>query len=51
MTSVPIFMALRHALRPIAEFGYRVIRVIYNESRDPVHVVTAYFDRSMKGKL
>lgn len=42
---------LQHALRPIPEFGYRVLRVIFNTSRNPPHVVTAYFDRSMKGKL
>jgi len=42
---------LRHALRPIAEFGYRVLRVIFNQTRIPPRVVTAYFDRTMKGKL
>jgi hypothetical protein len=36
--------ALAHALRPIPERGFRVLRVIYNETRDPVVVVTAYFD-------
>ena len=42
---------LAHALRIIPEFGYRVLRVIYNHTRQPVHVVTVYFDRTMKGKL
>lgn len=42
---------LRHALRPIANFGYRVLRVIFNATRNPPHVVTVYFDRTMKGKL
>lgn len=42
---------LRHALRPIAEFDYRVLRVIFNKNRIPPHVVTVYFDRTMKGKL
>ena len=42
---------LRHALRPIADFGYRVLRVIFNTSKIPLHVVTVYFDRTMKGKL
>jgi Domain of unknown function (DUF4258) len=43
--------SLRHALRTIEEFGYRVLRVVYNETKQPVHVVTVYFDRAMKGKL
>lgn len=42
---------LTHALRVIPEFGYRVLRVIYNHTRQPVLVVTAYFDRTMKGQL
>lgn len=42
---------LRHALRAIPEFGYRVLRVIFNTTRNPPHVVTVYFDRTMKGKL
>lgn len=43
--------ALFHALRIIDEFGYRVLRVVYNQTRQPVHVVTVYFDRAMKGRL
>lgn len=35
---------LVHALRPIPERGFRILRVIYNETRSPVVVVTAYFD-------
>lgn len=35
---------LAHALRPIPEKGFRMLRVIYNETTDPVIVVTAYFD-------
>ena len=42
---------LTRALRAIAEFDNRVLRVIYNQGRDPVHVITAYFDRGMKGRL
>lgn len=42
---------LRHALRAIPDFDYRVLRVVYNATRNPPHVVTVYFDRSMKGKL
>jgi hypothetical protein len=42
---------LIHALRVIPEFGERVLRVIYNRTKQPPHVVTAFFDRGMKGKL
>lgn len=35
---------LAHALRAIPEKGFRVLRVIYNETVDPVAVITAYFD-------
>ena len=38
---------LVHALRPIPERGFRVLRVIYNETTDPVMVVTAYFDNTV----
>lgn len=36
--------ALVHALLPIHEKGFRVLRVIYNETVEPVAVVTAFFD-------
>lgn len=42
---------LVHAMKPIAEHGLRVLRVIYNRSKTPPNVVTVYFDRTMKGKL
>ena len=42
---------LVHALRPIAEFDFRVLRVIFNQTRTPPHVITVYFDRTMKGRL
>lgn len=42
---------LVHALCVIPEFGERVLRVIYNRTKQPPHVVTAFFDRGMKGKL
>jgi len=35
---------LIHALRAIPEKGFRVLRVIYNETIDPMTVVTVYFD-------
>ena len=43
--------ALKHALGRIPEHGERVLRVVYNDSTKSVRVVTAYFDRAMKGKL
>lgn len=42
---------LTHALRVIPEFGDRVLRVIYNRTKQPPRVVTAFFDRGMKGQL
>jgi hypothetical protein len=35
---------LLHALYPVPERSFRVLRVIYNETLDPAAVVTAYFD-------
>ena len=35
---------LVHSLRAIPERGFRVLRVIYNETADPRTVVTVYFD-------
>ena len=35
---------LVHALRAIPEKGFRVLRVIYNDSVTPARVVTVYFD-------
>ena len=42
---------LVHALAPITEREGRVLRVVYNRSVEPVLVVTAFFDRAMRGKL
>lgn len=42
---------LTHRLTRIPEHGNRVLRVVVNEQADPLRVVTAYFDRKMKGKL
>lgn len=38
---------LVHALLAIPEKGFRVLRVIYNETREPVTVVTAFFDEQV----
>jgi hypothetical protein len=35
---------LVHVLYPVPERSFRVLLVIYNESVDPVAIVTAYFD-------
>jgi hypothetical protein len=40
--------ALLHVLRPISQRGFRVLRVIYNETVDPIVIVTAYFDEEVK---
>lgn len=42
---------LRHAIGRIPEYGNRVLRVVYNGSVEPVRVVTAYFDRTLRNKL
>ncbi|OHD80473.1 MAG: hypothetical protein A3J97_14155 [Spirochaetes bacterium RIFOXYC1_FULL_54_7] len=42
---------LQHRLRVIPEYEDRILRVIVNVSKNPIHIVTAYFDRSMRGKL
>ncbi len=42
---------LEHHLAPISAFGFRVLRVIFKRGTVPPMVVTAYFDRTMKGKL
>ncbi|WP_153111059.1 DUF4258 domain-containing protein [Propionivibrio limicola] len=42
---------LIYAYRRIPEFGNRILRVVYNQTKQPPHVVTVYFDRAAKGKL
>ena len=39
---------LVHALWPVPEKGFRILRVIYNETVHPVAVVTAFFDSKVK---
>lgn len=43
--------ALRHVLKRIPENESRVLRVVYNADKNPINIVTVYFDRTMKGKL
>ncbi len=40
-----------YAFKTISEYGDRVLRVIYNKDRTPWAIISAYFDRNMKGKL
>ncbi|NVZ10416.1 DUF4258 domain-containing protein [Allochromatium humboldtianum] len=40
--------SLVHALYAVPERAFRVLRVIYNETREPVVIVTAYFDDEAK---
>ena len=42
---------LRHALAPIAQHGNRVLRVIYNQTANPWRIVSAYFDRTQRGRI
>ena len=42
---------LEHALARIPAREGRVLRVVYNRRADLVLVVTAFFDRTMRGKL
>lgn len=42
---------LEHRMGRIKENGDRVLRVIIKKNTLPVRVITAFFDRSMRGKL
>ncbi len=39
---------LTHTLWPVPEKGFRVLRVIYNDTVEPVAIVTAFFDNKVK---
>lgn len=43
--------AVQVAWRKIPENGNRVLKVCYKPSRNYLVVITAFFDRSMRGKL
>ncbi len=47
----PVDRALRHALVTIPERDGRILRVVYNPSSNPPKIVTAYFDRKLRGTL
>ena len=40
--------SLVHVLYPVPDRAFRVLRIIYNETVDPVSIVTAYFDDEVK---
>ena len=42
---------LEHAIQKIKEYDNRVLRVIYNKKVSPKRIVTAYFDRTFRGKI
>jgi hypothetical protein len=42
---------LEHRLVRIDEYGGRILRVIVNKMRNPLRVVTVYFDRAMRNRL
>ncbi len=39
------------AYRAIPEAGGRVLKVVYNRTTNPWHIVTIHFDRRMRGRL
>lgn len=41
----PVDADLEHRLARIPEFGHRVLRVIVNVKKTPLHVITVFFDR------
>jgi len=41
---------LTHVLKHIPEYGYRVLRVVYNHTSTPKRIITTYFDRGQKDK-
>jgi hypothetical protein len=36
--------SLAHALKAIPEKGFKILRVVYKETTDPVIIITAYFE-------
>lgn len=43
--------SLEHRMLPIVEKEDRVLRIIVNRTVSPERIITAYFDRKLKGKL
>ena len=42
---------LEHRLKVIEEYYDRVLRLVCNTNEKPILIVTAFFDRRMKGKI
>jgi len=42
---------LKHAIGRISVHPGRVLRVVYNDAVEPRRIVTAYFDRTLRGQL
>ena len=42
---------LHYYLKEVAEFDNRVLRVVANDTIDPAIIVTAYFDRDVRGEV
>ena len=42
--------ALKHAIGSIAAHDGRILRVVSNDTVDPMRIVTAYFDRTLRDK-
>lgn len=42
---------LEHRLLPIEEYDRRVLRVIVDNSVEPMRVVSVFFDRRMRGRV
>jgi hypothetical protein len=42
---------LQHLMMKIKENDNRILKVIVAKDSDPVRIITAYYDRSMRGKL
>ena len=40
-----------HAWKRIEAMDNRVLRIVYNRTTSPIRVISAYFDRGMRGKL
>jgi len=47
----PVDPSAKHALKRIVARDDRVLRGVYNDTVEPICVISVYFDRGMKGKL
>jgi len=42
---------LQIAFKKIQDANDKILKVVYNKTVSPIRIVTAHFDRRMKGKL